>query len=436
MKGSPRSFIVMKILENLPSKSRALLEQLLEVEWRRQAPAIQQAQGKTDDGRLLHWRAGQKKSRSLARLAEDLRAPIASFERERQSCSALLRELTSLSPSEQTEAVSSQSRFHSLALCEHVLEASRHASFEDPKAGKDLAELGLQIARNLDPDVYGDQIVKDLCGRAWSELGNAFRVSSDLGSAERSLLKAGACLLESYDPLEKARFFNIKAVLRKDQRRFKEALGLRERAIAIYRRFEDMHHLGLSLCSKGSDLLEMAEPELAAVALHEAVGLIDPVADPRLFLAAHHNLATALVLQERYLEATEAFSKFERLYRDDLWSQARRQWLRGRIAAGLGQLKKAEEAFRTAREGFRVHDIPYDFALVSIELALVYARQNRTTEVKQLAAEMVPIFRSRHIHREALAALTLFRQAVEQENITVGTLRKIIDRLERAPKKV
>jgi len=348
---------------------------------------------------------------------------------------SLMKDLLSLDYEESMSAISREKRFHSLALCEAILASSRRTNFEDPKGGLQRAELGLQIAKSLDPETYGAHVVRDLCGRSWTELANSYRVNSDFASAERCLTKAHACLHDSYDPLEKARFLDISAVLKKDQRQFEEALRLRERAISIHRSLGETHLLCLSLCSKGSDLLEMGEPEAATQTLHEAVKLLDSIADPHVSLAAYHNLATALVLQGRYLEAANAFSKFQHLYREDLWSQARQQWLRGRIAMGLGHLKEAESAFLTAREEFRSHDVPYDFALVSIELALVYARQGHTRQVRKLATEMVPIFKSRNIHREALAALTLFRQAAEREAATEGTLQEIFERLQKAPRK-
>jgi hypothetical protein len=43
------------------------------------------------------------------------------------------------------------------------------------------------------------------------------------------------------------------------------------------------------------------------------------------------------------------------------------------------------------------------------DLALLYAEQDKAAELKKLAAEIVPIFASRQIHREALAALSFLQ---------------------------
>jgi hypothetical protein len=52
--------------------------------------------------------------------------------------------------------------------------------------------------------------------------------------------------------------------------------------------------------------------------------------------------------------------------------------------------------------------------------------------MRRLAVEMVPIFASRHIHREALAALTFFRQAVETERAGAELVARVAAYLRRA----
>ena len=64
-------------------------------------------------------------------------------------------------------------------------------------------------------------------------------------------------------------------------------------------------------------------------------------------------------------------------------------------------------------------------ALVSLELSAVYARQGRTADVKRLAAEMLPIFQSCEVHREALAALIVFQKAAEMEQLSVGLVEEV-----------
>jgi hypothetical protein len=76
----------------------------------------------------------------------------------------------------------------------------------------------------------------------------------------------------------------------------------------------------------------------------------------------------------------------------------------------------------------------YDAALVSLDLAIVYAHQHRLDELKQLALEIVPVFESRDVHREAIAALVMFQQACQEERLTAELARHLSGLLQQGSK--
>lgn len=392
---------------------------------------------KQEGGKLLAWhrpRGAQAACLTSERLAE-IQQQAAEYENERLAAPGLAEELLTLPPEQRGKAVGGEERFRTLALAEQLLWKSRKLSFQNPRRGRKVAELSLEIVQSLDAHRYGSQVVQDFCGRAWSEIANACRLGADLAEAERALLKARACIDSSSDPLERARLYNLEAALRKEQRQFEEAFQLRDRAVAIYRRFQDLHSVGRTLNSKGSDFLEMGRPEKAMECLQAAIELLDPTIEPRITLAAYHNLTLALAEQGRFGEAAKALAGSQDLFAQaDSDLRTKRDWVRGRIALGLGQLEEAERILHTVRREFRRRDIPYEYAASTLDLAFVCLRQGRTADVKRLASEMMPIFESGQIHREALAVLTLFRQAVERETLTVESLRKIIVRLGKTPR--
>src|SRR5438105_2001910 len=71
-------------------------------------------------------------------------------------------------------------------------------------------------------------------------------------------------------------------------------------------------------------------------------------------------------------------------------------------------------ALEEVRQWFAAKDNPYDTALATLELATLYLEEEHTAKVKELVREMSPIFEEQKIHREALAALILFRDAALQ----------------------
>lgn len=70
--------------------------------------------------------------------------------------------------------------------------------------------------------------------------------------------------------------------------------------------------------------------------------------------------------------------------------------------------------------------------MVSLELALVCLRLGQTHRVQDLAEEMTIIFRSHELHRHALGAMYLFRQAARTDTASVGLVEAMLAYLQRA----
>ncbi len=350
---------------------------------------------------------------ALGRLHEQARV----LQRERKEALGLFVELRERR-SESAEIVQQDTRFHTWAVFELLIDRSGETGAQDPEAGEELARLALLVADRLDPVHYPAVLIEDLRARAWGYLGNARRVASDLGGAEEAMDTAREHLERGTgEPIEQAIHLDLKASLRRGQRRFEEALELVDQAVAIFLENGARHRAGRSLVNRSLVHNYFGQNEGANEALRKAIGLIDPEREPRLLLCARHNLTGYTAETGRFQEALELYHETRPLYRDfvDAWTQNRRKWLKGKIDHGLGRLAAAESLFRAARDGFMTEGIPYDTALVSLDLARLYAEQGRTAELKSLAGELVPLFASRHIHREALAALALLRQALATE---------------------
>jgi tetratricopeptide (TPR) repeat protein len=350
------------------------------------------------------------------------------FARAEDEAAGLLTELLAQPPARRALLLDYQTRFWTWPVAERLVETVRETSFHDPAGAERLAGLVLGLAGRLPEPPYRGRR-GDLLARTWASLGNARRLGSDLAGAERAFAAAHACLRQgSRDALERAHLADLEASLAVDQRRFADALRLLERAAAVFGEYGELHRAGRSRVKMATVHGKAGEPERAIPLLYQALSLIDAGHEPRLDLSVRHNLMTALADAGRAMEARRLFVQSRALYRrfPEPWAENRRLWLSGKIARGLGQAAEAEAAFKSARDGFLADGIPYDTALVTLELAALYAETGRTPELRRLAAETAPIFLSRQIHREALLALSFFRQAVEREAATAETIARVI----------
>ena len=67
---------------------------------------------------------------------------------------------------------------------------------------------------------------------------------------------------------------------------------------------------------------------------------------------------------------------------------------------------------------------------------LCLGEQHRWGEVRELAAQLYPVFSSQEVEPEALAALTVFRDAALAETVEVAVVREVLGflhRLDRDP---
>ena len=181
-------------------------------------------------------------------------------------------------------------------------------------------------------------------------------------------------------------------------------------------------------------MIDASRPEEAIPKLRDLLSRFSPSADDRLVVCAHHSLVTALVDADLVAEAMSHFQEISSIYErhGDFSTQTRRLWLEGRLMVQLGREEEAIKSLTAARRAFLERGIGYDAALVSLELAALHLGRGEAEAVKRLAEEMLPIFRSRDVHREAMAALLLFQQAARNEALSRELLTALSSYLRRA----
>jgi tetratricopeptide (TPR) repeat protein len=357
------------------------------------------------------------------------------MQRERSQAPQLLDDLLTHDVQRRSLLLGNAPRFRTWGVYELILERSWDLRLSNPKEAQQLAELAIELSSYLDIAYYSAELVEDLRARAWSYLGNLRRIASDLEGAERAFETCYAHLKKgTREPIERAMFLDLRASLRRDQRRFQEAMRLLNRAADIFLRQGDRHRAGRSLVNLSTVHAVAGDTEQAIAILQRAVELIDPATDERLLLSASHNLIDYLTSLERFIEARGLYRNTRPLYEkyEAAGFSNLRRWVKAKIERGLGQLESAERLFLAARQGFLDKEMPYDAAIVSIDIASLYAEQKRTSELKRLAAEALSIFTSLGIQREALAALMFLKQAADAERLSVDVAARLAQFLHRA----
>ncbi len=356
--------------------------------------------------------------------------------RERAQAQELLAQLEPHPIQRQRLMLRNSSKFKNRALCEQMIKASHDRGFKDPARSLELAELAIEISQSVPDDAKDADPRRHLESRAWAQAGNANRILGNHDVAERCFVSAEDLLADSagIGIFDEARLFSLKASLRRDQRRWSESLELFDRSISIYQSLGQRHLLGRTYAQKATVISEVGDFVSSISILRRALELLDPKEEPRIFLAARHNLIWALCESERYREAFALLFHTRPFYLQagDRMNLLRMRWLEGQVAAGLGRLEQAEVAFLEVRRSFAELSLDYDGALVSLDLAGLLARQGRAAEVQHIAEEVLTIFVARSIHREAIAAIALLKLAADQQRAEVALVRQVSSFLRRS----
>lgn len=353
--------------------------------------------------------------------------------RRKAGSPAVLAELLGLPAGERDRAAREHPRFAgNLPLVERLLEASYGQMPGRPEEALTLARLAMAVcegAEALSPDV------SEGYARALGHVGNALRVLCQLEEAARSFSIARFLLRWDHGDGNRrllAELDHLEGSLLRDRRQLEEAEMLLSRAVEIFRcegmRVESASaQLTLSMVYR-----ERGELERSITITEEVLQSLDRTREPRLFLMARHNLASRYVEHGDCETAQRIFDETADLYLrfPDAPTQLRRLWLEARIAHGLGATQTAESCYRAAREGWQREKRPFDMALVSLDLAQLLLHQGRTSELKPLAEEVVSVFESAGVHREAQAAVLLFADAVRLEQLTAAYVLELARFLE------
>jgi tetratricopeptide (TPR) repeat protein len=352
----------------------------------------------------------------------------ADLEALRWHAGRLWRILETMAEDEQIAVVRSHEGFWSWALMEKVCEESENQASRDLDRAASLARLAQEIADRVQgPEGWCNRIR----GYAAAHPANILRVAGEIKAARAAFDPAKQLWLAGSDPegvLDPGRLLDLEASLLRDERRFEEAVARLDEALPLSRCPARI------LVKKGSTLEVMGDYEQAIETLLQAGPWIDRESEPRLWYQQRFNLGVVLCNVNRCAEAAELVAEIHEIaihLGDDIFL-SRLTWLQGRIAARLGHHAEARALLEKARREFASRKMWYNVLLAQLEVAILLLEEGRAGEVKPLARELATNFKSKGIHREALAALRLFYNATQREKATAELARQVLSFLLRA----
>lgn len=316
----------------------------------------------------------------------------------------------------------------------HILDLAWRARTSKTRLSERLARTALAILRWREARRIKPRDREDLRALACAYIANSRRICGDLQTAREMLARAEQHLQSgTHSPVHRAEFLMVEASIAREHRHFAEAEDKLDQAIAIYRWSKNEKKIGLSLLTKAYLKYTADEPDESVACLEQAEKHLDLDNDPwtrfsllqlrALYLHEVGRIQEAEdLLPEVHQLAQRAGTKLERL---------RVVWLEGLIRMSQHRDREAEKLLREARDAFVEEGIHTDAALVSLDLAVVFLEAGRLAETRKLAEEMLPLFESLDVRREAFAALILFHRAALQEKATTGMARDIAAFLKR-----
>lgn len=363
-------------------------------------------------------------------------ARLAGNARDRYQAEILWSQLNGQAPARQQEILERET-LTSAALFHCLIEKSRDVGRNEPDAGVHIAELAILSLEALARRRGDEKQFADLQAQGWMRLANARALAADLQGAEDGFEQAER-LLEAGGrrPATAAELLALKASLRRDQRRFHEARELLDRARAICPQEEEDELMAKILLAQASVRFEEGNPAAAIPFLEQALPLVDRIQNAMLKLAVYHNLVATYSEAGLFEKAVKLLSTARSLSLEHgtAFNKIRFRWLEGLVSRGLGELDKAEGALVEAREAFSDLGDSFSTALVCLDLADLFSKQNRSEHLAELCACLAPLSGMLQQHPEASVAVQLLQSAAEEHKVTSVVVERARQALLRSQK--
>lgn len=352
---------------------------------------------------------------------------------EEAAAARRLAERLLASPPSERPALARSEGFRNLPLAELLTAQSRAAQPADPERSEALARLALLVAGRLQAASPGR--VDSVKALAHTLAANARRLLRDRQGAEDLFRAAAFHLTGPPDARERATYCQALALLRLEQGRSDEAAGLLWRAAALFKAKGERAAEASCLARLGLAILDGGEPERAVPPLARAAAGLDPLRTPELAVRVRLGLALCNAALGRAATALRLVEEARPLFGLvlDGHEVAVSSWLLGRIFALTDVTGEAAELLELARARFLADQRLHDTALVTIDLAQLFAETRQTDRLHLLVHELIERFPASLETAGVLRAVAGFVSFAERRDADLDAAAAMVcDHLRRA----
>lgn len=374
-------------------------------EWREEAEDGRNATDGGDfDAVLDRMRASERPA--------DGKGPVAG--RTVQQAEIRAVQLLALTPAQQADWIRAESHEHSCtALADGLIKLCRLRTPGSPHEGMKLANLARLVLHHA-PTVNETTA---LYARSLAHLANATRVVGDLPRADQIFGDARYFLRSQGggERLFRAELDRLEGSLRTSQESPNEAISLLLRALMTYRMEGARSEAAAVLIQLARAHHRQGASDWALSLLKEATEILQPEDAPRLRLLSRENAVLYLCTKGETQHAMEVFEQTRDLAAElgDPLHLLRRTWAAGLVSRARMDLDKAERRLLHVRDGFDQGGLKHDQALVSLDLATLYAEEGMHHDAEELVESVLPTFQELGLPgRVEEARLLLGRHAI------------------------
>jgi tetratricopeptide (TPR) repeat protein len=326
-------------------------------------------------------------------------------------------ELEATPPARRLVRVRSEEHFLTPGLCDRLSEESRAAARLDPSRAAERGELAVAVAEQLDPRRHGTPAVHGARIRAWAWYGDARRRAGDQTGAASALAMAEHLAERGLGDLrDGADLLWIQAALLAERGRSQDAERLLDQALGVYVTLHDASRQARALIDKAR-LARAADQVLPAIGLlTEGTDLLDREEDRGELAEALASLLPLLLEAGRGEEARKTAQRLRSLWTaaGDQAALARLCRNEGKAALLVDRLDEADAAFREGERACLAAALGIEAVLAWMDRGLLYLRQGRLADLRELTADLGPLLRARGIGTGEAAALVLYQQQCVQ----------------------